>query len=479
MSPQRDARPRGQGLGIAPRFAIATTAVLALVLLLFSFVLLGTTREIVTGAVQTSRDQAAIAQSRYLDGSLTYKQVGRNVTPLAGSNLLRAEADLVREGEPTRRGFAYVRADNSKGQVLLAPAASKSEDPAEKLYGLFFAVTALALILTGVVALVTATRVSRPINHLVDDVRAISNGNLSHRVRAQGGGEVGLLAGAIDRMTESLLDAREAEVELSVRERESAVALEVQEALQPTNVEVPEGYSVASEHVGSSEPGGDFHDIVQAEDGRTVFFACDVSGAGVPGALVGATARAYLKSELKRGGSLETALKNVNRTIAGDVRRGMYVTVLAAALDPDTHELEVASAGHKLPLVHWSDTDKSIRAIQPDGIALGFDKGPVFDRGISVRHVPMDPGDRVVIAGTGAVRVINSNEEEIGEKRFYKLFARNAADSPEEVLDGVLTALEAYADEEPFPTDVSLIVLGNDVDPAEFGINPEDLGAEG
>ncbi len=478
MSTQRDARTTGSGLGIAPRFAIATTAVLALVLMLFSFVLLGTTREIVTSAVQNSRDRAAVAQSQYLEKSLDYKQIGKNATRVKGSHLLRAEADLISEGKPTVKGFAYVRADGLNTQVLVAPAASKSEDPVEKLYGLFFAVTVLALLITGLVALITATRVSRPINHLVDDVRAISNGNLSHRVRAQGGGEVGLLAGAIDRMTESLLDAREAEVELSVRERESAVALEVQEALQPTNVEVPEGYSVASEHVGSSEPGGDFHDIVQAEDGRTVFFACDVSGAGVPGALVGATARAYLKSELKRGGSLETALKNVNRTIAGDVRRGMYVTVLAAALDPDTHELEVASAGHKLPLVHWSDADKSIRAIQPDGIALGFDKGPVFDRGISVRHVPMDPGDRAVIAGTGAVRVINVEGDEIGEKRFYKLIARNAADSPEEVLDGVLTALEAFADEEPFPTDVSLIVLGNDTDPAEFGVSAEDLAPE-
>ena len=468
MSPQRDTRPRGQGLGIAPRFAIATTAALALVLVLFSFVLLGTTREIVTTAVKDTLDRAAISQAQYLDGTLTYKQIGKSVTKMKGADLLRGNAELIFDDKSVGKGFAYVVSDESKVNVLLAPDASKSEDPVEKLYGLFFAVTALALLITGIVALLTATRVSRPINHLVDDVRAISNGNLSHRVRAQGGGEVGLLGGAIDRMTESLLDAREAEVELSVRERERAVAMEVQEALQPTNFEVPEGYAVASEHVGSSEPGGDFHDIVKADDGRTVFFACDVSGSGVPGALVGATARAYLKSEFKRGGSLETALKNVNRTIAGDVRRGMYVTVLAAALDPDTHELEVGSAGHKLPLVHWSNQDKSIRAIQPDGIALGFDKGPVFDRSVKVRHIPMDPGDRVVIAGTGAVRVINMEGDEIGEKRFYKLFARNAADGPEDVLDGVLTALEAFADEEPFSTDVSLIVLGNDTNPSEF-----------
>ena len=76
----------------------------------------------------------------------------------------------------------------------------------------------------------------------------------------------------------------------------------------------------------------------------------------------------------------------------------------------------------------------------------------------------MSPGDRVALAGTGAVRVIDEEGAEIGEKRFYKLFARNASDEPEVALDGVLTALEAFADEEPFPADVSLIVLGRDGD---------------
>ena len=96
MSSPRDARTHGSGLGIAPRFAIATTAVLAVVLLLFSVVLLGTTREIVTGAIQDTQDKAAVAQSGSLDGTLTYKQIGKNATRLKGSKLLRAEVDLLR-----------------------------------------------------------------------------------------------------------------------------------------------------------------------------------------------------------------------------------------------------------------------------------------------------------------------------------------------------------------------------------------------
>ena len=466
MSQPREGRQRetrSAGLNIAPRFAIAMTLSLAVVLVVSAFVLLQATRDIVETAVREAHDVAAVAEVQIGRKELRYEQTAKEAQVI-GDGLLRGPIRFTEGKREGQTGHAYVvPADNNK-LITIAPTKYASGDPVANIYGLFFAFTMVLLIVAALVSIGVASRVARPITALVDDVRAIANGNLDHRVRARGGGEVALLTGAMDRMTESLMEAQEAEVELSVREREREVALEVQEALRPTEIPVPEGYEVASEHVGSAEPGGDFHDVVEADDERIIFFVCDVSGTGVPGALVGAMARAYLKTALRKGGSLEEILKSVNRTLAGEVRRGMYVPVLAAALDRDTHELEVASAGHKLPLVHYSAAENAIRAIQPDGIALGFDKGPVFERGISVRHVPLDPGDRVVIAGTGAVRVANSDGEEIGEKRFYKVFRSNAADTPDVALDGVLTALEAYADEEPFPVDVSLIVLGRRAD---------------
>ena len=138
----------------------------------------------------------------------------------------------------------------------------------------------------------------------------------------------------------------------------------------------------------------------------------------------------------------------------------MYVTVLAARLDPTTHELEVASAGHKLPLVHWSAAEKAIRAIQPDGIALGFDKGPSSTAPLHPPGAHGSRGPRSCWPGRARCGWSITRAREIGEKRLYKLFARNAPDVAEEALDGLLTALEAYADEEPFPVDVSVVVLG-------------------
>jgi len=453
---------RGVGLKIAPRFVVAMMIPLTLVLLVFSYLMLGATSEILETALDDARDEAAVALSQYQDGELPFIQPNTDAVRVV-PGILRGRVTFTSENRSGEDGYAYFREAQTENKIVgVTAAAAVDDDPLAKLYGLVFALTMIVLMVAAAVAVGVANRVSQPITSLVDDVRAIANGNLTHRVRAQGGGEVALLAGAMDRMTDSLREARDAEMELSVREREREVALEVQEALRPTDIPVPEGYDVASEHVGSAEPGGDFHDFVEAEDGRLIFFACDVSGTGVPGALVGAMARAYLKTAFRQGGSLEDVLKGVNRVLAREVRRGMFVTVLAAALDQERHELEVVSAGHKLPLIHWSREENVIRAIQPDGIALGFDRGPVFERSISARQVPLAPGDRVALAGTGAVRVVSLKGEEIGEKRFYKLFLRNADEDTEVVLDGILTALEAFADEESFPADVSIIVLGRD-----------------
>ena len=452
---------------IAPRFVVAMMIPLTLVLVIFSYLLLEATSEIIETAVGDARDEAAVALADHQDGDLPFLQTDLDAVRVA-PGILRGRIQFTSENRSGEDGFAYFREEQTENRIVgITAADSVDDDPLTKLYGLVFALTMIVLMVVAGVAVWVANRVSHPITALADDVRAIANGNLNHRVRARGGGEVALLAGAMDRMTDSLREARDAEVELSVREREREVALEVQEALRPTDIPVPDGYDVASEHVGSAEPGGDFHDFVETEDGRLIFFVCDVSGTGVPGALVGAMARAYLKTAFRAGGSLEDVLKGVNRTLAGEVRRGMFVTVLAAALNHEQHELEVVSAGHKLPLVHWSAAENAIRAIQPDGIALGFDRGPVFDRSISARRVPLEPGDRVTLAGTGAVRVASLEGEEIGEKRFYKLFLRNAEDDTEVALDGILTALEAFAADEAFPADVSIIVLGRDADGAQ------------
>lgn len=341
---------------------------------------------------------------------------------------------------------------------LIVPMSSRSQ-AGEGLWSLILGVTLCVIVVGALVALMVGNAVSRPLETIVDDIAQISRGDLRHRTRVRAGGEIMLLAKSIDRMAGNLEQAQAAQLELSVREREIALAGEVREALLPESMPVMAGYDLGALHVASPTPGGDFHDFIELDNKRVGLLLCEVSGRGIPGALIGAIARSYLRVELAHGEDVAQALGRVNSDLARDVRRGIYVTLMYVLVDPFESTATVACAGHKLPLIRYSATDRKIRLIQPEGIALGFDQGPVFSRALQIQRVPIEAGDRLLIANTGPVRVRNSKGEELGEKAFYRSVQQDASRSTSDLLDVVKSALEEFAGSEPFPNDISIVSI--------------------
>jgi serine phosphatase RsbU (regulator of sigma subunit) len=268
-----------------------------------------------------------------------------------------------------------------------------------------------------------------------------------------------VLGRSINKMTKTLAAARETEFELQVRQREVEVAGEVRQALFPHSAPTVAGYDLGAEHISSPELGGDFHDFVELGDGRVGLLMCEVSGTGVPALLVGATARAYLRAELAAGGDLKAALQKINRQLARDVHRGAAVTAMYALVDPREGIATVACAGHKIPMLRYTAADKKLRTIQPEGIALGFDKGPVFDSRLVVEKVPIEHGDRLVIVNSGAVAIVDQKGVELGEKTLYGHVLRHGALDSAEFLERLRSVLEAYADGAALPRDVSIVTI--------------------
>lgn len=354
-------------------------------------------------------------------------------------------------------GYLYQYKDVMPPLIVSADTRAKAT---EGLLGMIAAVTLCVMLIGGIVAWIVGGSVSHPLQVIVADINQIASGNLRHRTRVRAGGEILLLAKAIDRMAGNLDAAQTAQLELSVREREIGVASEVREALLPQTTPVVAGYEIASLHVDCPTPGGDFHDFIELADGRVGILVCDVSGRGIPGALVGAIARSYLRSELARDDEdVAGSLMRVNGQLARDVRRGMFVTAMYVLLDPKQGIATVACAGHKLPIIRYAAEDKKIRVVHPEGIALGFDKGPVFDRALVVQKIPIEKGDRVIVSTTGAVQVKNAAGEELGEKAFYRFVLQHARGDTAKMLEDVKGSLEQYADGEPFPNDISIVAL--------------------
>jgi serine phosphatase RsbU (regulator of sigma subunit) len=330
------------------------------------------------------------------------------------------------------------------------------------LLGLIIGTTILVILVGAGVSVLVANQVSQPLEAIVEDVRHISSGDLNHRTRSKGASEITTLARSIDKMTSNLRQAQETELELSIREREVEVAGEVREALLPKSTPVVAGYELGAAHLQSRELGGDFHDFIELPDdprGRVGLLVCDVSGKGLPGALVGATARSYLRAELRRGADVKDSFHFLNRQLVQDVRRGMYVTALYLLLDPAEGIATVACAGHKIPLVRYTAADGKVRLIQPEGIALGFDQGPVFERSLDVQQVPLEPGDRLVLANTATVGLTNAAGVELGEKPFYKQVMALGGQPTDVFLSRIKAALAKYAGAAALPSDVAIVTV--------------------
>jgi len=377
---------------------------------------------------------------------------GAEIVPFADGKVQRHD---VWYGEKfDKPGFLYQYEDVMPPLIV---SKTLKERAGQGLLGLILGVTVCVILVGACVAYLVARSVSRPLEMIVDDIGQIAAGNLRHRTRVRAGGEIMVLARSIDRMAGSLESAQDAQIELSKRERELALADEVREALLPDAVPTLPGYDLGDLRVASPSPGGDFHDFLELPDGKAGLLVCEVSGRGIPGALVGAIARSYLRVELSQGRDVAAALSRANREIARDVKRGMYVTAMYVEIDPRDGMATAACAGHKLPLVRFTASDGKVRLVQPEGIALGFDKGPVFDRALQVQQFPLAPGDRLLLATTGPVRVKNPKGEELGEKAFYRLVLQHAAGPTKDVLGELHAALETYAADTPFPADLSLV----------------------
>lgn len=438
-----------KGLGLGPRFALAMTLALTVVMAGAGFWL----QRSASNLADVSREGAIIGMVKFAEEAPEYKQekIGWEVP---GSGGVRAVRIVTKDGQHAVR---YQSGRSGKTQYWFVP------DPAESLGGKLarvIGIIVLLVILVGAaVSLIVAGQVVGPLRQVIDDVRQIARGNLGHRTHVKGGGEIALLARAVDRMSGELEAAQEAELELSMRSREMELAAGVREALMPFETPQMQGFDLRAAHLPSGELLGDFHLFNEFEDGRVGLVVCDVSGVGIPAALIGATARAYLASELALGGDLAESFKRVNKRLEGDVRRGMYVTALCVVVDPKTGKGQVVCAGHKVPLLIYSSESSSLRKLHPGGIALGFDKGPVFDRSLEVAEFTLEPGDRVVLSSVGPILVCDPDGTELGEAAWFKSVARVASQPTTIFMRTLKKAIEDFTDGEPYVKDVSIMTV--------------------
>ena len=216
---------------------------------------------------------------------------------------------------------------------------------------------------------------------------------------------------------------------------ELAVARTIQRDLLPHVLPNPQGWEFGAAYESSREVGGDYYDAIALDDGRFGLLVADVSGKGVPAAMVMATCRAVVRSVAFAIRDPAEVLRTVNSRLMGDMAQGMFVTCFYGVLDPVTGQFSFANAGHTLP-VH-KRPDGSVVELRATGMPFGW----FPDARYHTEVVELTPGSVVVVPSDGVIEARDSSGVFFGMAGLSRLVS--AADGAS-VVHGILEALRAH-----------------------------------
>lgn len=191
------------------------------------------------------------------------------------------------------------------------------------------------------------------------------------------------------------------------------IARRIQTALLPKEIPQIEGVDIAAFSVPAQQIGGDYYDFIAVDDRHLGIVIADVSGKGVPGAIVMSICRSLLRTEAYGCLSPAKVLREVNRSLSGDLSEDMFVSVLYMILDTESRELTVCRGGHVHPILSPMRGAEP-RIIKSGGLAIGLADTEVFEAALEEKKVQLNPGDMVVVYTDGVTEAHDRGEQEWG-----------------------------------------------------------------
>lgn len=354
--------------------------------------------------------------------------------------------------------FLYDAAEGKAPWVSVFVRAERLDQVKAALFNRIAIVTLCGAVAGIMLTVLIAAVLTRPIRELEQDIGEVAGGNLLHQSRVSSTDEIGGLAHVFNIMTRNLSTAQNNAVERKAFERELNIAKEIQEKLLPERIPQIPGFDIHSHYKSAKEVGGDYYDFIVIDQTHLGIIVADVAGKGIPGAMVMTMARSLVRLASVRNVSPGDTFKKVNRILAKDIRRGMFVTAAYMVLNVKTRVLRVASAGHN-PVVLYRAATGQNELIKPAGIALGFDKGTIFDNHVKEVEVELLPGDRIVTYTDGVNEAMDNNSEEFGEDRFFELVRTHAGKSSQDFVAAVVEALDAHRGTAEQSDDITITTL--------------------
>ena len=233
-------------------------------------------------------------------------------------------------------------------------------------------------------------------------------------------------------------------------EHELRVAAEIQRSLLPEGRRDGVHFHAMGASLPSRSIGGDFFEYIDTDDGSIGVVVGDVAGKGPAAALLTAKIQGLFSAQVG-GNSPATAMRLVNTGLLKRQVDARYATVFFATLSADG-ALKYCNAGHNPPIVVSAS---GVRPLEGSGMPVGLFSGATY----SDEDTRLEPGDVLVVYSDGVTEALNLAGEEYGDARLAEVTAAHRAAPLDQLLQGIITSVQSFANGASQSDDVTVLVL--------------------
>jgi len=242
--------------------------------------------------------------------------------------------------------------------------------------------------------------------------------------------------------------------ELIDRERDTLA--DIQRKFLSAPPEIP-GLQFHAQYQPSSKAGGDYYDFIQIDKDHLGVLTADVSGHGIPAAIIMAMKRILLRSFLSQQRSPSKTLEALNEILFNNLKTGHFITAFYGVIHLPTRVMTYSSAGHCPPYLINYDNGEVQELKSEKGFPLMIlPNNPMDESKVQIAH-----NSKLVLYTDGIIEARNSAGEEFGRNRFVETLVKfGAGRNADELGMEIIKTVKDYIQEVPFNDDYTLVVVG-------------------
>ncbi len=236
--------------------------------------------------------------------------------------------------------------------------------------------------------------------------------------------------------------------------KELQIAGEIQQRLLPKEIVPVPHYEVAAVAQPCATVGGDFYDVISLGNNRFAFVMADVTGKGVPAALLVSTLHASLKAYINANTDLANLTAKLNTLVYENSPAERFITFFIMILDANDHTVTYVNAGHNFPYL-FRRNSREVVELQASGLPLGMMDNVKYESG----GIALDREDVIALYTDGVTEAMDKAHQQYSEDRLKQTVLASIAEPARDIKERVLDDVRTFIGQEPPSDDLTLLVL--------------------